>query len=286
MHRWLAKRPRFHLHFTPTHGSWLNQVERWFGLLTQRQLRRGSHTSSPLSRGRSRSSPPSTTTTPSRFAGPPPPTTSSRDRPLRAAHPHRPQPPVTSDEIRDPGASPFAPRRSRTNTSSSSMPGGGRTARRLPTSSSRSWRWRFVRSRTPPRPGSAIRMRLGWYAVLSCVRPETTSTTSSCLTTSWSSRSGARSRLAGPTSVGCERRRGRAPAPSNRVRAPGGAGNRATRTRFVLRAARATRQPEPGSCSERPRARDRLQGRVVRGRARSQPRVRSTRSRSSPRGPR
>jgi transposase len=43
--RWLAKRPRFHLHFTPTHASWLNQVERWFGLLTQRQLKRGSHTS-------------------------------------------------------------------------------------------------------------------------------------------------------------------------------------------------------------------------------------------------
>jgi transposase len=43
--RWLAKRPRYHLHFTPTHASWLNQVERWFGLLTQRQLRRGSHTS-------------------------------------------------------------------------------------------------------------------------------------------------------------------------------------------------------------------------------------------------
>ncbi len=39
------KRSRFHLHFTPTHGSWLNQVERWFGLLTERQLRRGSHTS-------------------------------------------------------------------------------------------------------------------------------------------------------------------------------------------------------------------------------------------------
>jgi len=45
VHRWLAKRPRFHLHFTPTHASWLNQVERWFGLLTQRQLRRGAHTS-------------------------------------------------------------------------------------------------------------------------------------------------------------------------------------------------------------------------------------------------
>jgi transposase len=45
VHRWLAKRPRFQLHFTPTHASWLNQVERWFGLLTQRQLRRGAHTS-------------------------------------------------------------------------------------------------------------------------------------------------------------------------------------------------------------------------------------------------
>jgi transposase len=43
--RWLAKRPRFQFHFTPTHASWLNQIERWFGLLTQRQLKRGSHTS-------------------------------------------------------------------------------------------------------------------------------------------------------------------------------------------------------------------------------------------------
>jgi transposase len=43
--RWLLKRPRYHLHFTPTHASWLNQVERWFALLTQRQIKRGSHTS-------------------------------------------------------------------------------------------------------------------------------------------------------------------------------------------------------------------------------------------------
>ena len=43
--RWLARHPRFHLHFTPTKGSWLNQVERWFGLLTQRQLKRGVHRS-------------------------------------------------------------------------------------------------------------------------------------------------------------------------------------------------------------------------------------------------
>lgn len=43
--RWLLKRPRYHLHFTPTHASWLNQVERWFALLTQRQIKRGSHPS-------------------------------------------------------------------------------------------------------------------------------------------------------------------------------------------------------------------------------------------------
>jgi len=39
--RWLAKRPRYHVHFTPTSASWINQVERWFGLLTERVLRRG-----------------------------------------------------------------------------------------------------------------------------------------------------------------------------------------------------------------------------------------------------
>jgi transposase len=42
---WLAKRPRFHLHFTPTYASWINQVERWFALLTERQIKRGSHRS-------------------------------------------------------------------------------------------------------------------------------------------------------------------------------------------------------------------------------------------------
>jgi len=42
---WLLKRPRYHLHFTPTHASWLNQVERWFALLTERQIKRGSHSS-------------------------------------------------------------------------------------------------------------------------------------------------------------------------------------------------------------------------------------------------
>jgi transposase len=42
---WFAKRPRYHLHFTPTYGSWLNMVERWFAGLTTRQLRRGVHRS-------------------------------------------------------------------------------------------------------------------------------------------------------------------------------------------------------------------------------------------------
>ncbi|MHB8488836.1 MAG: IS630 family transposase [Candidatus Dormibacteria bacterium] len=43
--RWLLQRPRFHLHFTPTYSSWINQVERWFAELTRRQLRRGVHRS-------------------------------------------------------------------------------------------------------------------------------------------------------------------------------------------------------------------------------------------------
>ena len=44
---WLAKHPRFHLHFTPTSASWLNQVERFFGLITQERIRRGVFTSVP-----------------------------------------------------------------------------------------------------------------------------------------------------------------------------------------------------------------------------------------------
>src|SRR5216683_6024632 len=44
---WLAHHPRYHLHFTPTYASWLNQIERWFALITQRAIRRGSFTSVP-----------------------------------------------------------------------------------------------------------------------------------------------------------------------------------------------------------------------------------------------
>src|SRR5713226_4904733 len=42
---WLAKHPRVHMHFTPTGSSWLNQVERWFGFLTDQKIRRGAHKS-------------------------------------------------------------------------------------------------------------------------------------------------------------------------------------------------------------------------------------------------
>ena len=42
---WLLRHPRFHLHFTPTSGSWLNLVERWFAELTNRKLRRSAHRS-------------------------------------------------------------------------------------------------------------------------------------------------------------------------------------------------------------------------------------------------
>jgi len=41
--RWLSKHPRFHMHFTPTYGSWINMVERWFGELTEKAVRRGSY---------------------------------------------------------------------------------------------------------------------------------------------------------------------------------------------------------------------------------------------------
>jgi transposase len=43
--RWLIRHPRFHLHFTPTSGSWLNMVERWFAELTNKKIKRGAHRS-------------------------------------------------------------------------------------------------------------------------------------------------------------------------------------------------------------------------------------------------
>jgi transposase len=45
--RWFARHPRYQLHFTPTSGSWVNQVERWFAKITEQRIRRGSFTSVP-----------------------------------------------------------------------------------------------------------------------------------------------------------------------------------------------------------------------------------------------
>ena len=45
IHNWLARRPRYHLHFTPTSASWINQVERWFAEITRKQIRRGTYRS-------------------------------------------------------------------------------------------------------------------------------------------------------------------------------------------------------------------------------------------------
>jgi transposase len=46
--RWLARRPRFHVHFTPTSASWINMVERFFAMLTDKQIRRGVHRSTRM----------------------------------------------------------------------------------------------------------------------------------------------------------------------------------------------------------------------------------------------
>lgn len=43
--RWLARRPRFHVHYTPTYSSWINLVERWFAVLSERKIKRASHRS-------------------------------------------------------------------------------------------------------------------------------------------------------------------------------------------------------------------------------------------------
>ena len=45
IHRWLLRHPRFHVHFTPTSGSWMNLVERWFAELTTKWIKRSAHRS-------------------------------------------------------------------------------------------------------------------------------------------------------------------------------------------------------------------------------------------------
>ncbi len=78
---WLAAHPRFHMHFTPTSSSWLNQVERWFGLLTDKQLRRGAHKSVPRWRKTSEPGSPGGTKTHAPSSGPKPRTRFSHASP-------------------------------------------------------------------------------------------------------------------------------------------------------------------------------------------------------------
>ena len=96
---WLTRHPRFHDHFTPTGSSWINQVERWFGLLTDKLIRRGVHPRSKHWRKTSRtgSAPGTPTLDPS--PGSRPPTTSSTHSPTtspRSSHRHQP----TNNELR------------------------------------------------------------------------------------------------------------------------------------------------------------------------------------------
>ena len=78
---WLARHPRFHMHFTPTGSSWINQVERWFGFLTDQLLRRGVHKSVQALEADIRDWIRAGTTTPSRSSGPRPPKRSSNPSP-------------------------------------------------------------------------------------------------------------------------------------------------------------------------------------------------------------
>jgi len=66
---WLAKRPRWHVHLTPTSSSWLNQVERFFALITERKIRRASIAVWPHYAPRSRPSSNITTPTQSHSDG-------------------------------------------------------------------------------------------------------------------------------------------------------------------------------------------------------------------------
>ncbi len=88
---WLAKRPRWHVHFTPTGASWINQVERFFALLTDKQIRRGVHRSTEALERDIRASSTPTTSIQSRSAGPKPQTISSPPSNASASAPSKPE---------------------------------------------------------------------------------------------------------------------------------------------------------------------------------------------------
>ena len=74
---WLANHPRFHMHYTPTYSSWINQVERWFAELTRQLIGRGDHRSVQALEATSAPGSPPGTTTRNHSSGPRPPNRSS-----------------------------------------------------------------------------------------------------------------------------------------------------------------------------------------------------------------
>jgi transposase len=70
MHEWLLRHKRFHLHFTPTDGSWMNVVERWFSALTTNKLQRSAHRTVNDLTAIFAAGPRPGTTTPNRLRGP------------------------------------------------------------------------------------------------------------------------------------------------------------------------------------------------------------------------
>ena len=79
---WLKRHPRFHMHFTPTSASWLNQVERFFGLITEDRIRRGVFKSVAELKLPSNNTSSITMPTQSPSSGPPRPPQSSKRSPV------------------------------------------------------------------------------------------------------------------------------------------------------------------------------------------------------------
>ena len=105
---WLARRPRWHVHLTPTSASWLNQVERFFALLTERQIRRGIHRSvEALQAAIDALHRPAIMPTPSPSAGPNQPTIFSPRSSASAATMPRPQFDAANFWFRTLGQRPF-----------------------------------------------------------------------------------------------------------------------------------------------------------------------------------
>ena len=87
---WFAKRPRWHVHFTPTSSSWINQVERFFALLSEQQIKRGAHRSVAELEDAITAYIKAEMLRPSRSAGPNLPTTSWHPSSASAAAPSTP----------------------------------------------------------------------------------------------------------------------------------------------------------------------------------------------------